>query len=151
MSFNNKTWLTFIDLGIFAETLGITDITTTPFLPDNEIATGYSGLKLMIRIEAADRYQSCRWFKNRITFGTIFNRNPNGLSCNINNVKTANHHFSCVEENKVVTATVTFVSPVDVGDNGNYQVECSDAVLEEFNISQINLTVMGKWSCYVLH
>ena len=137
----------FVFVGSFAQTLQITNITTTPFLSNNEIATGYNGLKLMIRIEAADLYQVCRWLKKGISIGTIFNRNFNDITCNTNNVRTENHHFSCVEENQVVTATVAFVSPVDINDNGNYQVECSDASLAEFIIAQINIMVMGKTSC----
>ena len=137
----------FVFVDSFAQFLQITNITTTPFLPDNEIATGYSGLKLMIRIEAADLYQSCSWLKDESFFWEIFN---NFISCSNNNVKTNNHQFSCVEENQVVTATVTFVSAVDIDDNGNYRVQCLDDSLKDVIIAQLSITVIGETSCYKL-
>ena len=99
----------------------------------------------MIRIEAADLYQSCSWRKDESSIRTIFSK---FISCSNNNAETENHHFSCVEENQVVTATVTFVSAVDIDDNGNYQVRCLDDSLKEFIIAQLNITVIGKTSCY---
>ena len=101
----------------------------------------------MIRIEAADFYQSCRWHKDNIHFGTIFSR---AISCSSINVETENHHFNCVKENQVVTATLTFVSPGDIDDSGNYRVQCLDGSLTEFIIAQLNVMVMGKTSCYNL-
>ena len=101
----------------------------------------------MTRIEAPDLYQSCDWLKNESAIRPIFNQ---FISCSNNNVETENHHFSCVEENQVVTTTVTFVSAVDIDDNGNYRVHCLDDSLKEFIIAQLNITVIGKTSCYKL-
>ena len=134
----------FVFVGSFAQILPITNITTTPLLTDNEIATGYFGLKLMIRIEAADLYESCRWLKDESTIRTIFNK---FISCSYDNVETESHHFSCVEENQVIAATVTFVSALDKADSGNYRVQCRNASLTEFIIAQLNIMVMGKSSC----
>ena len=100
----------------------------------------------MIRIEAADLYQSCEWRKNEIPIGRIFTERGD-VSCN--NDKNVNHRFNCVNKDQL-TATVTFVSPVDTDDNGNYQVRCYNDVLSEFTIAQINIIVMGKTSCYKL-
>ena len=99
----------------------------------------------MIRIEAADLYQSCGWLKDESSIRTIFSK---FISCSNNNVKTNNHQFNCVEENQVVTATLTFVSPVDIDDSGNYRVQCLDSSLTEFTIAQLNVMVMGKTNCY---
>ena len=132
-------------VGSSTQIMEMTNITTTPFLPDNKIATGYSGLKLMIVIEAADLYQSCSWMKDGIFSMTIFN---GFISCGGNNDEIKNRRFSCVKENQVVRATVTFVSSVNIDDNGNYQVQCLNDSLAEFNISQLNIMVMGKTSCH---
>ena len=137
----------FVFVGSFAQFLQITNITTTPFFLDNEIATGYSGLKLMIRIQAADLYQSCGWLKDENSIRAIFNK---FISCTNNDAETKNHHFSCVEENEVVTATVTFVSAVDVDDNGNYRVQCLDDSLAEFIIAQLNIMAIDETNCYKL-
>ena len=101
----------------------------------------------MIRIEAADLYQSCSWWKDESSLRTIFSKFS---SCSKNNNETENHHFSCVEENQVVTTTVTFVSPVDMDDNGNYRVQCLDDSLKDVIIAQLSITVIGETSCYKL-
>ena len=137
----------FVYVGSFAQILPITNITTTPLLPDNKITTGYSGLEMMIRIEAADLYESCRWLKDKSSIGTIFSII---ISCNTNFVESENHQFNCFEENQVITATVTFVSPVDIDDSGNYRVQCLDGSLKEFIIAQLNIMVMGKTRWYKL-
>ena len=133
--------------GSFAQSLQITNITTTPLLPNNEIATGYSGLKLMTRIEAADLYQSCSWLKNESSLRAIFNT---FISCSNNNVETESHRFNCVKKKHVITATLTFVSPVDIDVSGNYRVQCLDGSLIGFIIAQLNIMVMGKTTCYNL-
>ena len=135
----------FFLIDFFAQSLQMTNITITPLLSNNEIATGFFGLKLIIRIEAADLYQSCGWLKDGTAIGAIFN---NWIPCN--NEENIIHRFSCVNMNQVVTATVTFVSPVAMKNSGNYQVQCFDDNLRQFVIAQINIIVMGKTSCYKL-
>ena len=131
----------FVFVGSFAQSLHITNITTIPFLPDNKIATGYSGLKLMIRIEAANLYQSCEWLKDESFFGVIFSRNNDVTSCdNFENI----HNFSCVEEKQVVTAAITKVSLVDMEDSGNYRVQCFNYDLMDFIIAQLNIMVKSN-------
>ena len=112
-------------------------------LPNNEIVTGYVGLRLMIQIKAADLYQSCDWLKDESLIGAILRGNTDGiLSCNTNNDR--NHHFNCIEENQLVTATVTFVSPVDIDDSGNYRVRCWNYSLITSIIAQLNIKVKGN-------
>ena len=97
----------------------------------------------MIRIEAADLYQSCDWLKDESLIGAILRANANGiLSCNTNNDR--NYHFNCVEENQLVTATVTFVSPADINDSGNYRVRCLNHDLISSIIAQLNIRVKGN-------
>ena len=98
----------------------------------------------MIRIEAGDLYQSCDWLKDESFIGAILRANANGiLSCNTNNDQ--NYHFDCVEKNQLVTATVTFVSPADINDSGNYRVQCLNHDLISSIIAQLNIRVKGNF------
>ena len=126
--------------GSFSQHIQITsNITTSPFLPNNEVATNYPALKLMTQIENWDQYHSCLWSDGRRSLATIFS---SAVPCS--NRTEPSFALTCDETNKFVTTTVAFLSPVQQEDGGLYQVFCRSLDLSEVIIAQISIMVSGK-------
>ena len=113
------------------------NITTSPFLPSNVVATNYPDLKLMTQIEETDLYQSCSWYRGKISLGKIFNRGI--VTCTSRTMPF--FHINWVEKNNSVTAA--FVSRVQINDSGLYQVHCRFLNLSDVIIAQMHIEVAG--------
>ena len=112
----------------------------SPFLPNNEVATNYPGLKLMTQIEEADSYHSCAWRRDSTFLSTIFSRDV--IACNFNRTDPL-FVQTCVETNNIVTATATFRLPMQENDGGLYQVGCRLLDLNEVVVAQTNIIISG--------
>ena len=133
--------LSIVVLGSFLQQIQITsNITTLPFLPNNEVATNYPALKLMTQIENRNRYQDCLWHDGGRSLATIFS---SAVPCS--DRTTPSFELTCIETNNLVTATAAFLSPVQQSDGGVYQVLCRLFDLSEVIIAQISIIVSGKY------
>ena len=127
--------------GSFSQHIQITsNITTSPFLPNNEMAANYPALKLMTQIGNDNQYQRCSWHGGGRVLGTIFSSGV--IPCS--NRTELSFKFTCDETNKFVTTTVAFLSPVQQEDGGLYQVLCRSFDLSEVIIAQVSIMVSGK-------
>ena len=119
-----------------------TNITTSPFLPNNVIATNYSNLKLMAQIEEINSYFYCSWFGDDRLLATIFS--SGSFLCR--NRTVTSFYLTCVETNNVVTVTATFTSPVQENDGRVYQIRCRVFDLLEVIVAQIHIEISGNSS-----
>ena len=93
----------------------------------------------MTQIEEANLYQSCAWQKDSANVGSIFSRDV--LSCS--NRTNFFFELSCIEANNIITATATFVSPMQKDDGGVYQVQCRFTNLSEVVVAEITFMISG--------
>ena len=103
------------------------------------MATNYPDLKLVTQIQNKNWYQDCLWHDGVRSSGTIFS---SAVPCS--NRTEPRFELTCLETNNFVTATATFLLPVQEEDGGLYQVLCRLFDLSEVIIAKISITVSGK-------
>ena len=109
-------------------------IITVPALPENVLATGYSGLQLKTEIQRATSYNRCRWIYNENVIDIFTPK----FSCK--NRTESFFELTCVKTNSVVTTRLTIFTPVE--SDVNASVQCLLVVSGE-TISSIFLHVTG--------
>jgi len=116
-------------------------ITTSPYLPNNVVATNYRGLKLQAQIEGSLAYQECTWRNSNGIIATIFSRSVLlNLSCN--NQIVGDYQVECFPYDFIETS-LTFLSPVDQSTSDTYEIWCNTFVFDA-KISEITITVSGN-------
>jgi len=119
-------------------------ITTIPFLPNEEVATNYTELQLVVEIHDAENYFICEWHGPSITSIAILNNTNQNIECK--NQTTSAIQTTCFYSNGIVTATLHFLAPINVNQAGFYFVGCM--ILDSSNfieiVAQIYIEISGK-------
>ena len=111
---------------------------TLPVLPENMLATGYSGLQFIAQIENSNMYETCRWTYGREAPFAVFSIN---IACQ--DRMERNFTTTCVNNSNHITTGLTVQFPIIQGVVA--YVECAVITGNPYAIiSSINLDVEGK-------
>ena len=114
-------------------------ITTTPHLPGNILASGYSGLKLTTQFVYQEFFTSCLWTYQ--SQDVIF---ANNLVCG--NVTQSGLQATCMRDNKLTTTSLVVAYPLNTTNNpAEFLLQCRSAFVEIETISSIVIVIRGNF------
>ena len=113
------------------------NVTTTPHLPENILASGYSGLKLTTRY-IDQNFVECSWrFQSQsvafVNFVSCFNVTQSGLQT------------TCMRDNNVTTTSLVVSYPLNTTTNSvEFLLQCRTASDRIETIASINVSIQGN-------
>ena len=118
-------------------------IGTFPFLPENELATGYPGLQLTAQIQQSNNFETCRWRFNKETSVNIYTV---ALQCrNHSEIVGTDFALTCVRRNNEITTSLIVQFPIP-SPSAVARVECAVLAGDSYQqLSSISLNVAGEF------
>ena len=111
---------------------------TLPVLPENVLATGYSGVQFIAQIENSNMYETCRWRYGQEAPFAVFSFN---IACQ--DRMERNFQTTCVNNSNHITTGLTVQFPIIQGVVA--RVECAVITGDPYaTISSINFNVAGE-------
>ena len=114
-------------------------ITTSPYLPGNILASGYSGLKLTTQFVDQNSYIECYWrFQSQYV---IFS---NTVVCA--KVTLSGLQATCVRDNNLTTTSLVVTYPLNTTNNpANFLLQCRSRSSITETISSIVIVIRGNF------
>ena len=120
-------------------------ITTSPELPENKIATNYVGLMLTTQFQPQSSYTGCSWVAQSIG-GTIFFRTI-ANSC-FDDSSNSLAEVQCTEDNNGITTTLRITSALHETTD-EFSVKCQTTNSALVTVATRTITIAGINSTFV--